>query len=257
MDSYRLPRTGDAPLAITGERIAESDGQHQAGREHNRWHELAVYRIQDGRYAVQIAYRSQWQGEIGHDLVEVVASSADVAEVFRRYDPATVVRGYPDRDHYRERQAALVADVRGRYQAQVSELLDNELFAEAVDELAGLKRELDLARYRELLRLALQEVSLTRGEACLCCDANNGIGSMDLLGGGEQTEWRWWPANVEDAIRLNRGDQKWGVDGPALVAKIRSMTPVQLCAVADAMERFWRQPERDTDEMLREVGLLR
>jgi len=259
MTDYRLPRSGDAPLAITAEKIAASDGERQAGRERNRWHDLAIYRLSDGRYAVAIDYRTRWQGELDHHHVVVVASGADVSGVLRLYDPAAVVKGYPAGVGYERRQAALLADVRQRYEAQVSELLDNELFAVAAGAGAeeGLRRQRDLERYRELLRLALAEVALTRDEACLLCDANNGIGALDLYGDDEQTEWRWWPANVEDDLRLNDAGAKWGVDGPALMAKVRALSPVQLCAVADAMERFWQQPERNTDELLREVGLLR
>lgn len=259
MQPYKLTRTGDAPLVITGDLVAESDGERQANREHHRWHDLAIYRLTDGRYAVAITYRTKWHGELDRHHVRVVRDRADVPAIFRGYDPAAAVRGYPPGDAYRERQESLMADVRMRYEAQVGELLDNDLFAAGADDgMSDLRRERDLGRYRELLRIALASITFTRAEACLLCDANNGIGTIDLATkAGEQTEWRWWPANVEDDIRLNESDKKWGVDGPTFVAKIRGLTPLQLCAVADAMERFWHQPQRDTDDLLREVGLLR
>lgn len=118
-----LPRTGQSPLQIRGELLAASDGERQAGQERNRWHKLEVYRTPFGNYVVRIAYRTHWQGEIDHDVVAVVGAPEGVATVLRDYDPCSVVQGYPKDGAYRERQAALLADVARRYQAQVSAAL--------------------------------------------------------------------------------------------------------------------------------------
>src|SRR4051794_1225207 len=52
-----LPRSGKAPLVFRGQQLAVVFGQRHLGREHNRWHELVVYRTEGGRYMVRIAYR--------------------------------------------------------------------------------------------------------------------------------------------------------------------------------------------------------
>lgn len=46
-------------------------------------------------------------------------------------------------------------------------------------------------------------------------------------------------ATVADAIDLNRLDKRWKIDGKALVEKIRSLSFIEICALADAAERHW------------------
>jgi hypothetical protein len=130
--TYRLPRTGQAPLMFSGQMLAENDGSHQAGREQNRWHALALYRADSGRYVAAIRYHTRWQGEIEHDEARICDSPAEAAEIFRLYDPAVHVQGYPPGVAYEERQARLISDLVRRYQSQVSEILDRDEFAENV-----------------------------------------------------------------------------------------------------------------------------
>jgi hypothetical protein len=131
--SYLLPRSGQAPLKFTGEKIASSEGRIQNGRDHNRWHDLTVYRTAAGAYVVQIEYRTQWQGECEHAEAIVCSDAAGVEDVFRVYDPAQHCQGYPSGAAYDDRQARLVQDLRARYEAQVSEVLTGEEFAEKLD----------------------------------------------------------------------------------------------------------------------------
>lgn len=90
----------------------------------------------------------------------------------------------------------------------------------------------DLARLYDLYKLALREVPLTVGEACLICDVLNGT-MMDA----SSSTMLW--AEVEDGIRLDRLDEKWGVDGDALVAKLKGLDRLTCLALVDAAERFW------------------
>lgn len=90
----------------------------------------------------------------------------------------------------------------------------------------------DLGRLYDLYRQALREVPLTTAEACLICDVMNGTMPEPY-----STACLW--AEVEDGIRLNKMDEKWGVDGPALVERLRALTPLQALALIDAAERFW------------------
>ena len=257
MSEFTLPRSGDAPLRFTGELLAEHDGYRHLGQEYNRYHELAIYRINQGQYVVRIGYQTSWQGEADHELVQIMPDSAAVRRLLKDHDPTAHVRGFPAGKSYEEKQTRLLQSIRSRYADQVSKILAGEAFSDTAENaLAGLEDRRDLHRYRRLIQIGLREIDLTEAEASLLCDANNGIGSFELMD-PDHSEWRFWPANVEDSIRLNHLDRKWEVDAGVLLGKVRAMTALQLMAVADAMERFWREPQRDSGEMLRELGLVR
>ncbi|MDA8212144.1 MAG: hypothetical protein M0021_09745 [Clostridia bacterium] len=98
----------------------------------------------------------------------------------------------------------------------------------------------DLERLYTLYRRALAEVKLTIDEACLIVDALNGS-LMDA-----NTARLLW-ANIADAVSMDGLDEKWSVDGPALVEKLRGLSDIQALAVVDAAERFWQGPYRETD----------
>lgn len=107
----------------------------------------------------------------------------------------------------------------------------------------------DLARYYHVLASDLRAVNLTEGEASLICDACNGTAFVD----NRSISMLW--AEIDDAIRLDGLDDKWHVDGPALVEKLRTLTWGQTAAIVDAVERFWADPN-PLQEKLREVGLI-
>lgn len=134
MQPYELSRTGNAPVRFTGELLAAVDGFRSAGKENNRWHELAVYRTAGGQIVGVIQYRTRWQGEEGRDLVEVLASPAAATSFFRDHFVEHDPTGYPPGDHYAEKQARLIADVRRRYESAVTELLSQsaDVFAETI-----------------------------------------------------------------------------------------------------------------------------
>ena len=133
MQSYLLPRSGQAPLKFTGEEIASSEGRIQNGRDHNRWHDLTVYRTVGGGYVVQVQYRTQWQGECEHDEAVVCDDAQSAAWELQGYDPTAHCPGYPPGAAYADRQTRLMQDLRARYAAQVSEVLAGEEFAEEAD----------------------------------------------------------------------------------------------------------------------------
>jgi hypothetical protein len=117
----------------------------------------------------------------------------------------------------------------------------------------GSVAQRDLARYYELLRRTLERLpSFTEGEASLIVDACNGWfvepHTAPLL----------W-AQVDDAIRDEGLDQKWGVDGAAVVTLLRALSPWESLAVCDAAERAWRllSAGDDIPPTLRAVGLVR
>ncbi len=113
----------------------------------------------------------------------------------------------------------------------------------------------DLARYYELLRREREGLELSEAEASLICEALSGLSRLDEI--GPQLAW----AEVADAIRLRRLDERWGVDGPRLIRRLQELSPGQRVALADAVERFWAASAsgetRPTAERLRAVGLVR
>ncbi|RIH81888.1 hypothetical protein [Calidithermus roseus] len=62
-------------------------------------------------------------------------------------------------------------------------------------------------------------------------------------------------AEVADALEEGYAE-KWQVDGPVLVARLRNLTYGQTLALTDALQRWWAQGERAaTVEGFRAVGL--
>jgi hypothetical protein len=105
----------------------------------------------------------------------------------------------------------------------------------------------DLDRLYALYRRALAQVRLTTKETMLIADALNGI-LMDVT----SVPLLW--AQVQDAIALEHLDEKWQVDGQALVDKLRGLNEIQALAVVDAAERFWRDnPGEDVEDRAREI----
>lgn len=131
----------------------------------------------------------------------------------------------------------------------------NQRVAEAADARSrpgkrNLTAARDLERYYSLLAAELAGIELSEAEASLVCDALNGT-----LFEPHTIRLLW--AEVDDAIRHDGLAEKWGVDGPALVERLRSLTPGQAYALVDAVERFWLDASSPASERLRTAGLVR
>lgn len=103
----------------------------------------------------------------------------------------------------------------------------------------------DLERLYQLYARALRRVKLTVEEACLICDALNGT-LHDVSSGT-----RFW-FGIQDAIELDGLDEKWNVDGKALIEKLATLDDLAAMAIVDAAERFWydkRENKEIRDEM--------
>jgi hypothetical protein len=109
----------------------------------------------------------------------------------------------------------------------------------------------DLKRYYALLALGLSSVHLNQGEAGLIVDALNGtlveLSTAQLL-------WAEIQDSLEDGLA-----EKWGVDGPTLVEKLRDYSLAQTLAIVDAVERFWGASHHieSTEARLVAVGLVK
>jgi len=108
----------------------------------------------------------------------------------------------------------------------------------------------DLKRYYTLLKRCLETLYFSEGEAALICDA---LKDYQLDKNINQIGLIW--ADLEDSIQINQLDKKWGVNGQELIHKCQSLTPCQVFAVADAVEKFWFKRESNPQEKLSEALL--
>lgn len=123
----------------------------------------------------------------------------------------------------------------------------------------GLVAARDLERYYAVLDAELARVALSEPEAMAVVDALNGAA---LDAGSYRLFW----ASVSDALAEGLAG-KWDIDGSALVAILRALSPAQAMAVIDAVERWWVIADAADDAggedpaergmRLRAVGLVR
>lgn len=138
-----------------------------------------------------------------------------------------------------------------RVSIRLADLLAPVTARTQADESLGATAKRDLSRYYNLLErdLAVIAQALTRGEALLLCDLNNGT---------------IWDTVSPGALRDQVGDAEqarldaWDVDRDTLTAKLRALTTGQALALVDAIERWWLLPDgaaRDHPASLAAVGL--
>ncbi|MGI9951406.1 hypothetical protein V3F56_03505 [Moorellaceae bacterium AZ2] len=96
----------------------------------------------------------------------------------------------------------------------------------------------DLLRLYTLYRQAIREVPLCANEACLLVDALNGA-----ITDAHTAPLLW--QEVEDACRLDGLDEKWQVDGRALIEKLKNLSALHCMALVDAAERFWQAEDAE------------
>ena len=116
-----ISRTGQTPLTFKGEKIPCVYGHWHYGIHWSQYHNLAVYRTEDGLYVVSIQYRTPLddhrRGQRPHDYAVMVSDTKSVTEELQRYDPLAYLRRrpYDGKDHN---------FLRRRYQEQVDHLLE-------------------------------------------------------------------------------------------------------------------------------------
>jgi hypothetical protein len=123
MAGITLNRTGDRSIMFEGELISKVDTRIIAGKDHNRWHELAVYRTDSGRLVAFVGYRTQWAGEIDRDDAHVCNSPEEILEFFKFVDVLAGLLGYPPGAQFHEKQARIERELSQRYDAAISEVM--------------------------------------------------------------------------------------------------------------------------------------
>ena len=135
------------------------------------------------------------------------------------------------------------------YEALVSEVLDDDLFAEDVS-AAVFGQDVRARRHDLCRQLELASLHLSQAEASAICDAINGT----ML---DESTWQLLWAEIFDADRLNGLGEKWAIDAKELSARIQAASPGAKLALAEAVEEFWRAHHRQSiEEGLAAVGLV-
>jgi hypothetical protein len=126
--------------------------------------------------------------------------------------------------------------------APIVEALD--LDKDAGESLSG-RIALIVERYRQIISDHCPELS--RNEWMACMDVMNGM----FTGMGEPTAVKFLWASVDDACSMEGLAEKWEIDGPALVKKLRALDTAGAIAVAEIGRRFWsRASGKDADQAL-------
>jgi hypothetical protein len=98
MLTYTLTRTGQTPLTFKGEKIACVYGHWHYGIHWSTYHNLAVYRTEEGQYVVSIQYRTSQgdhlRAQRPHDHAAMVGDTDALTEQLAGYDPLA----YPPHD---------------------------------------------------------------------------------------------------------------------------------------------------------------
>lgn len=121
--------------------------------------------------------------------------------------------------------------------------------AESRDRATAIGRSLD--RYFEALRVARQSLrdNLSEAEISAVLDNLNGCWMA------EPVSIRLLWANVADGMEEGGLAEKWKINGPALVTKLKAMSFIEACALVDASERWWNRVAREENPSFGEALL--
>lgn len=248
---YILPRTGSAPLKITGRLVASVSGRNynaKPDKPNSDWYEISLFQLADTDDvgAVTITYRKDLRGQqVEHHTAAVTDSPTTV---LGRYNPLAVLVGFPNEPRFANQQARLEDESRRQYESLVSAALAD--FPEEVT-AADLIDGDDLTLFRSVADRYRARWTFTQAEASLICDACNGPMLM------ADDVFPYIPAEVEDAIRISQLDKKWNVDKSALIGKLLSMSEFDRAALAISIRDFWTRTDLPNEVALRQAGFLR
>ena len=134
--------------------------------------------------------------------------------------------------------------------AAIVDILDLDRDADSGESLSG-RITLIVDRYADIV--SRHTPALSEGEWKAVMDVMNGY--FAGIGNPDAPRWIW--ASVSDACT---GDlaEKWQIDGPALVEKLRAMDYAAGVAVSEIARRFWsRCPSIGIDDALSQALAVR
>lgn len=126
MEKITLSRSGDRPVTFDGELISRQSTHHYDGPCNQRWHNLALYRTDKGKYVLHIDYTTCWQGEYGRSQASVHDDIESVAEELRMaaYEPPPLT-GFPVGPQYDDKRQRVVEVMKLAWDEAVSGLLES------------------------------------------------------------------------------------------------------------------------------------
>jgi hypothetical protein len=104
METHKLSRTGQAPLEFEGSLLQELTTRRMGGGyAEQRWHEVGLYRCDDGAVLAHVRYGTQWiPGEAPTSEVFEAAQPEALLDELRAVNPCVGFVGRPER-HESER----------------------------------------------------------------------------------------------------------------------------------------------------------
>jgi len=149
MTTYTLPRTGSAPVRIDAERIAHAETTAAHDKE-RCWYTLSIYRLDDGRLAYTVGFRSGWEKEKPWDWAVVVRDeSALVTALEDLHEPPAV--GWPPHPKYEMQNRKFFAELEAHYRSAVQRAIEESGIvlgadaAQSTDDSLG-KRAIEVLR---------------------------------------------------------------------------------------------------------------
>ncbi|MFZ5773084.1 MAG: hypothetical protein ACOY4W_16815 [Thermodesulfobacteriota bacterium] len=119
-----LPRSGQAPLQFPGRLEVDSTSQRFNSPCQRRWHQLYIYRHQDGRLVLAISYFSGWQGEVPRHHAYICTDEAELRRRIAEHDPLADLIGLPPGEQFAVKQERMKGILRQCWDNAVSSLLD-------------------------------------------------------------------------------------------------------------------------------------
>ena len=122
MKTFILPRTGLPAATFKGELLANVDGKNLPGSNKlTRWHEIAVYRAESGRFVVHVAFRVTTKHDSPNDQVRIFDEQTDAISFLWNFDCTAAARGWQG-EKYERRDTTLRTHLANAFDQLVSEL---------------------------------------------------------------------------------------------------------------------------------------
>jgi hypothetical protein len=106
-----LQTTGEIPFEFEGEQIASLSNSYVGGVDRTRYHEVCVYRCEEGGYYLELSWRTRWKGESGFTDAAFHSSLEELVEAIQGVDPLALLIGYPEGQQFEAKQRALKTQI--------------------------------------------------------------------------------------------------------------------------------------------------